>query len=43
LLAVNEEHPGMRERSREYVLNHHALTENKIKEINTLFENLCKG
>ncbi len=43
MLSINREHPGMSERSRDYVIKHHALTENKIKEINTLFENLCKG
>lgn len=42
LLTLNGEQPGLKERAREYVMNHHALTEKKIKEINQLFEDLCR-
>jgi glycosyltransferase involved in cell wall biosynthesis len=42
LLTVNSENDGLAERARAYVINNHALTENKIKEINILFESLCK-
>jgi len=41
-LTINGEIEGLRERARAYVINNHALTEKKIKEINLLFENLCK-
>ncbi len=42
LLMADEEQPGLKERAREYVLKHHALDGGKVKEINRLFEDLCR-